>query len=130
MITKLKGWQYFSPFRLIFFAVLDSEMDWDKSKFETYHVVFVHRIVAVPLNLCIHALAKHPFLIQLKKFWRKKNETKQKKVEKISKQIELDEVKKTVCSHMLRADTHAVAKMPSANEFLRYIILSTSSPLY
>lgn len=48
-----------------FFAVFDNEMMGIKNEFETYHVAFVHRKVAVPLNLCIHVLAKHPFLIQL-----------------------------------------------------------------
>lgn len=89
-------------------------------EFETYHVAFVHRKVAVPLNLCIHVLAKHPFLIQLNEFLNKK---KQKKSRKRNKQIELDKVKKIVWSHMLPADKvrsgqNAVGKWI----FLRYII--------
>lgn len=60
-----------------------------KSKFETYHVVFVHRKVAVPLNLCIRVLAKHPFSIQLNEF--RKKETKKSRKKKQTNRVRLHE---------------------------------------
>lgn len=44
---------------------------------KTYLAIFVHRLVAAPLNPCILALAKHPFWVQL---LAKKRETKKKNI--------------------------------------------------
>lgn len=39
-----------------------------KMGLQTYHVVFAHQIIVFPSSPCTHALAKHPFSIQLNKW--------------------------------------------------------------